>query len=85
MVAIDEYENCGENIWFRILFNYYNLTFLFYGSFFPIFNFVYQLIDDEESIGYVTESVIRDFKKDGVHYLELRTTPRSDKNGITKI
>jgi adenosine deaminase len=43
---------------------------------------VYQLTDDDESIGYITESVILDFKKDGVQYLELRTTPRSDKNGI---
>ncbi|CAI2170803.1 3278_t:CDS:2 [Funneliformis geosporum] len=53
-------------------------------DFFPIFNFVYQLTDDEESIGFITESVIQDFKKDGVKYLELRTTPRNDKNGMTK-
>ncbi|RIA91822.1 hypothetical protein C1645_766641 [Glomus cerebriforme] len=53
-------------------------------DFFSIFKFVYQLTDDEESIGYITESVILDFKKDGVQYLELRTTPRSDKDGMTK-
>ncbi|CAB4394543.1 adenosine deaminase-like protein-like protein [Rhizophagus irregularis] len=51
-------------------------------EFFSIFNVVYQLTDDDESIGYITESVILDFKKDGVQYLELRTTPRSDKNGM---
>ena len=56
---------------------------MFYNdSFFSIFKFVYQLTDDDESIGYITESVILDFKKDGVQYLELRTTPRNDKNGI---
>ncbi|KAK5109691.1 hypothetical protein LTR62_006813 [Meristemomyces frigidus] len=46
-------------------------------SFFPIFDgYIYQLLNDVESIQYATESVIADFARDGVAYLELRTTPR---------
>ncbi|KAK6434818.1 hypothetical protein LTR95_009001 [Oleoguttula sp. CCFEE 5521] len=47
-------------------------------SFFQIFNkYIYRLLDDAESIVDVTMSVLEDFRKDGVRYLELRTTPRA--------
>jgi adenosine deaminase len=47
-------------------------------SFFQIFNeYIYNLINDGESIAYATRSVVDDFQQDGVRYLELRTTPRS--------
>jgi adenosine deaminase len=47
-------------------------------SFFQIFNdYIYNLVNDRESIAYATRSVIEDFQRDGVRYLELRTTPRS--------
>jgi adenosine deaminase len=47
-------------------------------SFFQIFNdYIYNLVNDRESIAYATRSVIEDFQHDGVRYLELRTTPRS--------
>ncbi len=81
--VIDEYEN-EKNFCIIYYYNFFFLkkkSFSFY-SFFPIFNFIYQLTDDEESISYITESVIHDFKKDGVRYLELRTTPRNGKNGM---
>jgi adenosine deaminase len=46
-------------------------------SFFQIFNdYIYNLINDRESIAYATRSVVEDFQRDGVRYLELRTTPR---------
>ncbi|CAG8751309.1 5241_t:CDS:2 [Acaulospora morrowiae] len=60
------------------------LFFVFFSSFFTIFHFIYQLTDDEEAVAYITESVIRDFHKDGVKYLELRSTPRkNENNGMT--
>ncbi|KAI0182520.1 hypothetical protein EV127DRAFT_56377 [Xylaria flabelliformis] len=43
-------------------------------TFFPLF---YQLVNDADSLHYSTISVIEDFAKDGVVYLELRTTPRA--------
>jgi adenosine deaminase len=47
-------------------------------SFFQIFNdYIYNLVNDRESIAYAARSVIEDFQRDGVRYLELRTTPRS--------
>jgi adenosine deaminase len=47
-------------------------------SFFQIFNdYIYNLVNDQESIAYATRAVIEDFQRDGVRYLELRTTPRS--------
>lgn len=46
-------------------------------SFFQIFNdYIYNLVNDWESIAYATRSVVEDFQRDGVRYLELRTTPR---------
>jgi adenosine deaminase len=55
-------------------------------SFFQIFNdYIYNLINDRESIAYATRAVIEDFRQDGVRYLELRTTPREIPSaGITR-
>ncbi|KAJ3342558.1 hypothetical protein HDU93_001945 [Gonapodya sp. JEL0774] len=54
-------------------------------DFFPFFDFIYQLTDDEESVRYVARRVIDEFAKDGVRYLELRSTPRAnEKSGMTK-
>lgn len=47
-------------------------------SFFPLFKFIYQLTDDEESIRIATRNIIDEFAKDNVKYLELRTTPRKN-------
>ncbi|CAO3634378.1 unnamed protein product [Cunninghamella blakesleeana] len=51
-------------------------------DFFGLFKFIYQLTDDETSVKIATQRVIEEFAKDGVKYLELRTTPRAnpDKN-----
>ncbi|KAI1026827.1 hypothetical protein LB505_000746 [Fusarium chuoi] len=47
-------------------------------TFFPLFSsYIYNLITDEESVRYTTNSVLTDFLDDGVCYLELRTTPRA--------
>ncbi|KAI7894631.1 uncharacterized protein EV154DRAFT_414824 [Mucor mucedo] len=55
-------------------------------SFFPLFKFIYQLTDDEESVRIATRKTIDEFAKDGVKYLELRSTPRkNDETGMTKI
>ena len=64
---------------------FFGLTDL-YCSFFPLFsNYIYQLCNDIESIQQSTNSVLQDFKDDGVAYLELRTTPRDIPfRGITK-
>lgn len=49
-------------------------------SFFPLFDrFVYRLVDSIASITYTTRAVLHDFSRDGVRYLELRTTPRTIK------
>lgn len=55
-------------------------------SFFQIFNdYIYNLVNDRESIAYATRAVIEDFRQDGVRYLELRTTPREIPSaGITR-
>jgi adenosine deaminase len=55
-------------------------------TFFPLFDeFIYRLVNDAESVGYVTYCVLKDFEQDGVAYLELRTTPRENKDtGLTK-
>lgn len=55
-------------------------------SFFQIFNdYIYNLVNDRESIAYATRSVVEDFQRDGVRYLELRTTPRHiPKAGISR-
>ena len=55
-------------------------------SFFQIFNdYIYNLVNDRESIAYATRSVVEDFQRDGVRYLELRTTPRNIPNaGISR-
>ena len=46
-------------------------------SFFPLFDkYIYNLCNEAESVKFATEQVIKDFKNDGVRYLELRTTPR---------
>ena len=46
--------------------------------FFPLFGkYIYNLLTDEESVRFTTESVLKDFLDDGVVYLELRTTPRA--------
>lgn len=50
-------------------------------SFFDIFNkYTYNLVNDQESIAFITRSVVDDFRRDGVRYLELRTTPRAVTN-----
>lgn len=47
-------------------------------TFFPLFSkYTYELCSTPASIIYSTNAVLRDFKEDGVVYLELRTTPRS--------
>jgi len=55
-------------------------------SFFQIFNdYIYNLVNDRESIAYATREVIAGFRHDGVRYLELRTTPREIPSaGITR-
>ncbi|KAL2046441.1 hypothetical protein N7G274_001888 [Stereocaulon virgatum] len=50
-------------------------------TFFPLFSsYIYTLCSTRESIIYSTNSVLQDFKDDGVVYLELRTTPRSSES-----
>ncbi|KAI1451900.1 Metallo-dependent hydrolase [Annulohypoxylon moriforme] len=47
-------------------------------TFFPLFSsYIYHLINDVRSLEHSTKSVVRDFARDGVVYLELRTTPRA--------
>ncbi|KAI1451178.1 Metallo-dependent hydrolase [Annulohypoxylon stygium] len=47
-------------------------------TFFPLFSsYIYNLINDASSLEYSTKSVVMDFARDGVVYLELRTTPRA--------
>ncbi|KAJ1980741.1 hypothetical protein H4R35_000999 [Dimargaris xerosporica] len=45
-------------------------------DFFPLFQNIYRLTDDEASVRWATRSVLQDFAQDNVRYLELRTTPR---------
>ncbi|XP_056137227.1 adenosine deaminase-like protein [Lampris incognitus] len=52
---------------------------------FQVFKVIHQLVDTEEDILMVAKDVIREFADDGVRYLELRSTPREEKNtGLTK-
>ncbi|KAI1435726.1 Metallo-dependent hydrolase [Xylaria sp. CBS 124048] len=55
-------------------------------TFFPLFSScIYRLVDDIDSLRFSTVSVIEDFARDGVVYLELRTTPRPfPKAGLDK-
>ncbi|OTB08055.1 hypothetical protein M426DRAFT_317572 [Hypoxylon sp. CI-4A] len=55
-------------------------------TFFPLFSsYIYNLVNDAASLEYSTKSVVRDFARDGVVYLELRTTPRTmPKAGLSK-
>ncbi|KAG2232793.1 hypothetical protein INT48_008719 [Thamnidium elegans] len=54
-------------------------------SFFPLFKFIYQLTDDVESVRVAARNVIDEFARDGVKYLELRSTPRkNEETGMTK-
>ncbi|GAA5799403.1 hypothetical protein HPULCUR_004818 [Helicostylum pulchrum] len=54
-------------------------------SFFPLFKFIYQLTDDVESVRIAARNVIDEFARDGVKYLELRSTPRkNEETGMTK-
>lgn len=47
-------------------------------SFFPLFSsYIYHLVNDAESLEYTTKAVVADFARDGVVYVELRTTPRA--------
>ncbi|KAJ1979016.1 hypothetical protein H4R34_002989, partial [Dimargaris verticillata] len=46
-------------------------------DFFPLFQNIYRLTDDEASVTWATYSVLQDFAQDNVRYLELRTTPRN--------
>ncbi|XP_034541185.1 adenosine deaminase-like protein [Notolabrus celidotus] len=52
---------------------------------FQVFKVIHKLVDTEEDILMVATDVIREFAADGVKYLELRSTPREEKNtGLTK-
>ncbi|KAI1378493.1 Metallo-dependent hydrolase [Hypoxylon crocopeplum] len=47
-------------------------------TFFPLFSsYIYNLVNDADSLEYSTTSVVKEFASDGVVYLELRTTPRA--------
>ncbi|OAA57261.1 Adenosine/AMP deaminase [Cordyceps fumosorosea ARSEF 2679] len=47
-------------------------------SFFPLFSsYIYNLLTDAASVTEATTAALRDFRADGVAYLELRTTPRA--------
>jgi adenosine deaminase len=50
-----------------------------------LFDIIYKLTDDFESVKLATYWTIQDFEKDGCCYLELRSTPRDDlSTGMTK-
>lgn len=55
-------------------------------TFFPLFDkYIYSLCTDLDSVKFATKRVLEDFEKDGVRYLELRTTPREcSYTGMTK-
>ncbi|KAM8751107.1 adenosine deaminase-like protein isoform X1 [Acanthopagrus latus] len=52
---------------------------------FQVFKVIQQLVNTEEDILMVATDVIKEFAADGVKYLELRSTPREEKDtGLTK-
>ncbi|KAJ8249032.1 hypothetical protein GJAV_G00230440 [Gymnothorax javanicus] len=52
---------------------------------FQVFKVIHQLVDSEEDILMVAKAVIAEFAADGVKYLELRSTPREERQtGLTK-
>jgi len=52
---------------------------------FELFDLIHELTDDLYAMERITEEVIRDFAKDNVKYLELRSTPRENaKTHMTK-
>jgi len=54
-------------------------------DFFPLFNTVYRLTDNTNSIEYIARNVLEEFISDGVRYIELRSTPRENlEKGMTK-
>ncbi|KAK0721634.1 adenosine deaminase [Lasiosphaeria miniovina] len=55
-------------------------------TFFPLFDsYIYDLCSSVAAIRRATLQVLRDFRDDGVRYLELRTTPRENvAAGVTK-
>ena len=47
-------------------------------TFFPLFSsYIYNLVNDANTLRLTTLAVLADFAADGVVYLELRTTPRA--------
>ncbi|KAJ3036132.1 hypothetical protein HDV00_003044 [Rhizophlyctis rosea] len=54
-------------------------------DFFPLFKCIYEITDNEDAISYATTRTIAEFNADGVVYLELRSTPRTNPDtGMTK-
>uniref|UniRef100_I3JP17 N6-Methyl-AMP deaminase n=1 Tax=Oreochromis niloticus TaxID=8128 RepID=I3JP17_ORENI len=52
---------------------------------FEVFRVIHKLVDTEEDILMVATDVIKEFAADGVKYLELRSTPREERDtGLTK-
>ncbi|KAM4734758.1 N6-Methyl-AMP deaminase [Anableps anableps] len=52
---------------------------------FEVFKVIHKLVDTEEDILMVVTDVIKEFAADNVKYLELRSTPREEKQtGLTK-
>ncbi|XP_017088556.2 adenosine deaminase-like protein [Drosophila bipectinata] len=49
-------------------------------SCFKKFDFVHELTSTVEGLRYATELAVRDFDKDNVQYVEIRTTPKENKN-----
>ncbi|KAJ1961739.1 hypothetical protein IWQ62_003762 [Dispira parvispora] len=54
-------------------------------EFFPLFRHIYKLTEDEQAVKMATWDVLEEFQRDGVRYLELRSTPRAvESTGMTK-
>ncbi|XP_015248989.1 PREDICTED: adenosine deaminase-like protein [Cyprinodon variegatus] len=52
---------------------------------FEVFKVIHKLVDSQEDILMVATDVIKEFAADNVKYLELRSTPRAEKDtGLTK-
>ncbi|XP_035225066.1 adenosine deaminase-like protein isoform X2 [Stegodyphus dumicola] len=51
---------------------------------FQLFNLIHGITDSPEAIYKATLDIIEDFYNDGVHYLELRTTPKEVKERMTQ-